>query len=181
MNLDEIEDVVHAHAVKMAESMRIDLKPHQFRIHFVGEGAAFTTQMTGGSCVHIYTTISPVPADEFNANLRQWLRQIPRLIRKYEMVSTTDVYRWNQENKKLTRTNGLIEELIPTLVPSYRLKTRVITKIVMVDKITGLEEIVEASESEKLSINDLTKIARARLSYRVNEKEKEMFPDEVAE
>lgn len=177
--IDQLEEVVNNAALIEARKMKLDLQAHQFRIHFL-DNAPFDAQLHAGSCVHIYTTIPPIPAKEFRANMRQWLRQIPKLLRKYEMVSTTDVYRWSQENKKLIKTAGLIEELVPTLVPTYRLKTKIITKIVMTDKVTGLEEIIE-TEDRKVNENDLAKIAHSRLSRRVNEKEKAMYPDEIVE
>lgn len=180
--IDQLETVVNEAALIVARKMKLDLQKHQFHIHLV-DRAPFDTSLTAGSCVHIYTTQLPLPPNtkEFYSQLRNWLRQVPKLLRKYEMVSTTDVYRWSQENKKLIKTNGLIEELVPTLIPSYRLKTKVITKIVMTDTVTGLEEIVEADEKDRINESDLLKIARTRLSRRVNEKEKELYPDEIEE
>lgn len=181
--IDQLETVVNNAALIVARKMKLDLQAHQFHIHFLNN-APFDTQLHAGSCVHIYTTLlpvgSPTAAHDFYANMRQWLRQVPKLLRKYEMVATTDVYRWSQENKKLIKENGLIETLVPTLVPSYRLKTKVITKLVMTDKVTGLEEIVESDDS-RIGEDNLAKIARSRLSRRVNEKEKVMFPEEIEE
>lgn len=164
MDLKEIEEVVNAHALKVAEKLNLKLKADDFHIHLVLSGA-HETQLKRGTCVHIYTKLFPTDP-QFNQSMRDWLRQVPKLLSGKELVLRGDVFRWKRDNRKLVRAKGLDEDLIPALLPMYRLKIEVVTtvSVTVTDKISGEKMVMKGLEQDYTRILDE---ARMQLSAKV--------------
>ena len=164
MNLQEIEDEVNEHALEVAQKLKLQISSEQFKIHFVG-ASAYDTLFMGGDCVHIYTRISPFEKD-FNTHLRNWLKVIPHLLHAGTLNGPVAKLRKLEHGKLQDIPEQEITEIVPLLLPKYRIQSRVLTKVILRDAITGIEEVVE---SGNLSIVDLEALALVRLSRKVEE------------